>query len=527
MDAPDEPTPKPAPKSRKATARKSAVKQEHIYIVTSPEMRAAGKYKLGYHTGSREKLVSRYVTALNEVEVVLFMEGTLEEEQAIHDRLAAYRVNNVRGNASEWYTLPVRTLILKAMKVLASFTSVKAGDSEAAEEAPKPPKYVGPSKFLDACKDKRWDLIQEWLNSREYKQDKHRKSKLNRKSDAGLIPWNEAHHWLECLTLMCANGNSVELLEVLIRFCEGRWVDRGAWVTQEDALRRGRDAAIEAKNTLIMGYFEKNWVLAEKEEASAPTPNTEPAPSEPQVTPVQALGARLELLTTRVKWDLDRLVDSLRAGEFERVIPHVCDAILRDDADTRMALTQLLVPTQFAAVALYAASRSWNSVVEKTLGYGLSAAQCARVATSLGDVRALECLVMNFGASWPLYTRETVLHYVNTRSTAMIEEFAKRGVTNWENALVAAAEFGAPELIPRFLGSARPEKRRAAIQRAILNNHVEVVDILGPYVNIHPGDIQLAKSDEVRQILQKHLMYKTSSVEEPLPDNAFASARYS
>lgn len=534
---------KSKPKAKaKPKAQSNAPKSEHIYIITSPEMRVAGKHKLGYHSGSRDKLISRYVTALTEVEVVLFIDGTLEEEQKIHDQLSAYRINNVRGNASEWYDLPIRTLIQKAIEVLVSSSSVKPVTVETNDPV-EPVKYVGPSKFLDACKDGRWDLVQEWLNSREYKQDKHRKSKINRKTDAALIPWNEAHRWLECLQLVCAKGN-VEVLELLIKYCEGRWVERGEWLTQEDALVRGHEAATNAKNVALLAYLNKNWVFgnvgnvgnvgnaANESQPEPKTPklsNPEPRPPKaekiapiPAVTTLDVIFIPEPLKVETPINSLDKLVESLKRGEFDRVIPNVCHAILRDDPETRMMISTLVTPTELISVVLYAAARNWNQVVSKTLKYGLTAAQCARVATSLGDLKALECLVMNFGVAWMSYTREAVLYYVNSRDNKVFDEFVARGVTNWEGALVAAAEFGVHELIPRFLPSCKPEKKQIALQRAILNDRVGAVRALLNYVYVGGAEVQIAKSQEMVEVLKETMANRARS--EQL--DAFSAARY-
>ncbi len=75
-----------------------------VYVVTNEIYRAHGLYKIGYHTGDRAGLISRYVTDLIRPEVVYFIErdDAKDVEEIVLRELDELRVENTNNNKSEW-----------------------------------------------------------------------------------------------------------------------------------------------------------------------------------------------------------------------------------------------------------------------------------------------------------------------------------------------------------------------------------------------------------------------------------------
>lgn len=81
----------------------------YVYLLTSPEMESVQRYKIGKHTGTKEKLVSRYKTYLVDVIVLRFakLQGNVDiHEKALHQLLATYRYKN-----SEWFIVDQQKIL--------------------------------------------------------------------------------------------------------------------------------------------------------------------------------------------------------------------------------------------------------------------------------------------------------------------------------------------------------------------------------------------------------------------------------
>ena len=78
-------------------------KDNYIYLLSAKERRMFSHYKIGRHTGKKSKLVSRYKTYFEDVDIIRFVtlpDNIRNHETAIHQLLKKWRVNK-----SEWYRL--------------------------------------------------------------------------------------------------------------------------------------------------------------------------------------------------------------------------------------------------------------------------------------------------------------------------------------------------------------------------------------------------------------------------------------
>lgn len=83
------------------------MKQLRIYIITNPIYEISNMYKIGYHTGSKKDLRSRYITALPDLEIVRFTDSvTKQDEKDLHTIFAEHRHNN-----SEWFKIEKTELL--------------------------------------------------------------------------------------------------------------------------------------------------------------------------------------------------------------------------------------------------------------------------------------------------------------------------------------------------------------------------------------------------------------------------------
>jgi transcription initiation factor TFIIIB Brf1 subunit/transcription initiation factor TFIIB len=85
------------------------LQDSYVYLLTSPEMLLSKKYKIGKHTGTKEKLISRYKTYLVDVIVLRFVKlpgDVNNHEKALHDLLKDQRYKN-----SEWFIIQEQQIL--------------------------------------------------------------------------------------------------------------------------------------------------------------------------------------------------------------------------------------------------------------------------------------------------------------------------------------------------------------------------------------------------------------------------------
>ena len=72
--------------------------------MTSPTEKTKNNYKIGVHTGDKNKLINRYSTYLRNVIVEYFRNdvNAIEHEKIVKQKLFKNRLPNNNGNATEW-----------------------------------------------------------------------------------------------------------------------------------------------------------------------------------------------------------------------------------------------------------------------------------------------------------------------------------------------------------------------------------------------------------------------------------------
>lgn len=84
-----------------------------LYIVSFRQMVAENKYKFGMYAGTREQLISRYITPMPDPIIYYYREvlNNYEIEQSVLSKLDKHRVINNRGNKSEWIQMSLHEII--------------------------------------------------------------------------------------------------------------------------------------------------------------------------------------------------------------------------------------------------------------------------------------------------------------------------------------------------------------------------------------------------------------------------------
>lgn len=92
----------------------------YIYILSKESN--PGEYKIGYHSGTKEKLINRYITSIHDLIIHHFIqvEDHKAEEKRLHSKLSEYRIKNSNGNPCEWFRCPLSVIEqhLKHLSVL-------------------------------------------------------------------------------------------------------------------------------------------------------------------------------------------------------------------------------------------------------------------------------------------------------------------------------------------------------------------------------------------------------------------------
>lgn len=81
-----------------------------IYVLSKGSK--SDEYKIGKHSGTKEKLVSRYITAIPDLIIHHFIqvEDHKVEEKRLHSKLSKYRTKNANGNLCEWFQCPLSVI---------------------------------------------------------------------------------------------------------------------------------------------------------------------------------------------------------------------------------------------------------------------------------------------------------------------------------------------------------------------------------------------------------------------------------
>lgn len=100
---PEKPKEFPLPPTDVPKQPSKSEKNEYLYLLTSATHEKSNQYKVGIHTGSLNKLKSRYKTYLIDVNVLRFVkcDNFRDHERNVHTSLSKFRLNN-----TEWFEIP-------------------------------------------------------------------------------------------------------------------------------------------------------------------------------------------------------------------------------------------------------------------------------------------------------------------------------------------------------------------------------------------------------------------------------------
>lgn len=81
--------------------------KENTYIYILIDCNNNNLCKVGIHTGSKKKLINKYITAIPNIEIKLFkmINNPKIMEDEIKSCFEDYRVKNANGKLSEWYNI--------------------------------------------------------------------------------------------------------------------------------------------------------------------------------------------------------------------------------------------------------------------------------------------------------------------------------------------------------------------------------------------------------------------------------------
>jgi len=81
---------------------------ESVYLLTSTTMKLVNRFKVGKHTGTKKKLISRYKTYFPDVEILRMVpvKNSSKHEKIVHQLLEKYRFKT-----SEWFDIGEHSII--------------------------------------------------------------------------------------------------------------------------------------------------------------------------------------------------------------------------------------------------------------------------------------------------------------------------------------------------------------------------------------------------------------------------------
>jgi hypothetical protein len=84
-----------------------------IYVISDPVYADLNLYKIGSHTGTQSKLISRYITALPKMFISYYTEtqAAYAVETIVKNSFIDCRIKNRNGNLSEWYNMFILDII--------------------------------------------------------------------------------------------------------------------------------------------------------------------------------------------------------------------------------------------------------------------------------------------------------------------------------------------------------------------------------------------------------------------------------
>lgn len=96
------------------------MKMSEVLYILSDGSNPNERYKVGAHTGNCNDLIARYITAIPEIRIHLFLETSdAFEIESIFKRMYRHqRARNIRGRYSEWYLMSLNDILENISKLL-------------------------------------------------------------------------------------------------------------------------------------------------------------------------------------------------------------------------------------------------------------------------------------------------------------------------------------------------------------------------------------------------------------------------
>lgn len=90
-----------------------------IYIL-SDSSNPNDQYKVGIHSNSFEELLSRYITEVPQVKIYYFIyvDKAKEIEDIFKFKFYNQRIQNINGNISEWFNMPLIDIVVELLKII-------------------------------------------------------------------------------------------------------------------------------------------------------------------------------------------------------------------------------------------------------------------------------------------------------------------------------------------------------------------------------------------------------------------------
>lgn len=95
-----------------------------VYILSTSSI--PGEWKIGKHSGSRNQLISRYISKLHHVEIHHFIPTSYayQAEQLFLYRYKEFRIKNIRDHDTEWLTLSADDIFEKVSAIISELSNV-------------------------------------------------------------------------------------------------------------------------------------------------------------------------------------------------------------------------------------------------------------------------------------------------------------------------------------------------------------------------------------------------------------------
>lgn len=107
---------------RKKSKRKSEINLYGLYIVSTPDQINKNTFKVGIHSGTQRKLISRYHTYFPDILILFYFpsEKADQLEKEVFNKLENNRVCDGDNHHTEWIILPLSDIIATVFSIIES-----------------------------------------------------------------------------------------------------------------------------------------------------------------------------------------------------------------------------------------------------------------------------------------------------------------------------------------------------------------------------------------------------------------------